>query len=62
MSLRPSGGACYTGEMPDPTAPDPDEPNPEEVTAPADDGMAPIIANTGDDDEAPGDDADAPTG
>jgi hypothetical protein len=42
--------------------PEPDEPDEgEEPTAVADDGMAPLITNTGADDSE-GDDADAPSG
>ena len=47
--------------MADPQHPQPDEPGEDEVNAPAKDGMAPIITNTGDDD-TDGEDVDAPTG
>jgi hypothetical protein len=42
---------------------DPDEPQAELTQGLADDGMAPLVTNTGaDDDDTAGDDADAPTG
>ena len=47
--------------MSDPQEPQSADPDDDEVNAPADDGMAPMITNTGDD-ETEGDDVDAPTG